>query len=270
MPPSAKARPDELYHLAAPSFVPYSLGADPPRPWRHRRRNGVPAPDGVHAEPSDPHVRRGSGAIFGAAPREPAAREHQLSPAGSLCDREARRAPAGGSDATRHDGLFACSGILYNHESERRPGALRLAQDHPRRCRDQARLADPSSSLGDSNAVRDWSFAGDIVHGAWLALQRDQPDDYILASGVPHTVGELAELAFAHVGLSADELRARRSGAWSGPAEPTPLGRGPGARPETLGWRPALDFEQLIGRMVEETGRRWRVSSVLCRRSGRR
>ena len=59
--------------------------------------------------------------------------------------------------------------------------------------------------LGDLSAVRDWSFAGDVMHGAWLMLQQEEPDDYVLASGIGHTVAELAEVAFAHVGLNAGD-----------------------------------------------------------------
>ena len=104
--------------------------------------------------------------------------------------------------------------------------------------------------LGDLDAVRDWSFAGDTMLGAWLMLQHDEPADYILASGVGHTVGEFAERAFAHVGLAAaDHLR-------SDPGlvrarEPAPLIGDASRARERLGWSPAVRFEALVARMVE-------------------
>jgi GDPmannose 4,6-dehydratase len=104
--------------------------------------------------------------------------------------------------------------------------------------------------LGDLGAVRDWSYAGDIVHGAWLMLQQDMPDDYILASGIEHTVEDLVEAAFARVGLHArDYIRVDDSLVRS--FEPVPrIGDATRAR-ERLGWRPAVSFEQLIDRMVD-------------------
>ena len=106
-------------------------------------------------------------------------------------------------------------------------------------------------TLGSLDAVRDWSFAGDIVRGAWLMLQQEQPDDYVLASGVPHTVAELAEAAFACVDLDAERYlrvdsvaRARRRAARRASAIPRK------AR-ERLGWEPQVGFEELVERMVQ-------------------
>ena len=98
--------------------------------------------------------------------------------------------------------------------------------------------------------MRDWSFAGDVMDGAWLMLQQDEPDDYILASGIGHTVAEFAEAAFAHVGLRAEDHMSidttlRR------PPEPTPRVGDPSRARQRLGWSPTLSFEQLIERMVE-------------------
>ena len=103
-----------------------------------------------------------------------------------------------------NDGLFACSGILYNHESERRPESFVTRKITRAAAAIKLGLAE-RVELGDLCAVRDWSFAGDVMHGAWLMLQQDEPDDYILASGVGHTVAEFAEAAFACVGLRAED-----------------------------------------------------------------
>ena len=101
-----------------------------------------------------------------------------------------------------HDGLFACSEILYNHESERRPESF--VSRKITRAAARAKLGlDGELVLGDVNAVRDWSFACDVMQGAWLMLQQDCPGDYVLASGVGRTVAELADVAFGYVGLDA-------------------------------------------------------------------
>jgi GDPmannose 4,6-dehydratase len=105
-------------------------------------------------------------------------------------------------------------------------------------------------TLGDVSAVRDWSFAGDVVYGAWLMLQQEQPGDYILASGVPHTVAELARAAFACVGLDAERYL-RVDPALVRPAERTPSVGDPSRARERLGWTPKVGFEQLVKRMVQ-------------------
>ena len=148
-----------------------------------------------------------------------------------------------------HDGLFACSGILYNHESERRPESF-----VPRKIARAAAAIKLGLAgelvLGDLGAIRDWSFAGDVMRGAWLMLQQHEPEDYILASGVGHTVAELVTAAFAHVSLDAhayvrvDEGLVRE-------AERVPRVGDPSRARERLGWVPELSFEQLIARMVD-------------------
>ena len=104
--------------------------------------------------------------------------------------------------------------------------------------------------LGDVSAVRDWSFAGDVMLGAWLMLQQDEPDDYILASGAGHTVADFAEHAFAYAGLEAED-HLRVDAGLRRPPEPTPRIGDPSRARERLGWRPTLSFEQLVARMVD-------------------
>ena len=106
------------------------------------------------------------------------------------------------------------------------------------------------ATYNDLTAIRDWSFAGDIMHGAWLTLQQDQPDDYILASGVGHTVAELAQTAFACVGLDA-ERHLRVDSSLVRPAEHTPSVGDPARARTQLHWTPYVSFEQLIERMVQ-------------------
>jgi GDPmannose 4,6-dehydratase len=149
-----------------------------------------------------------------------------------------------------HDayGLHASSGITYNHESERRPEQFVTR----RITRGAAAIAlglQQELKLGALDAIRDWSFAGDIVRGAWLMLQQERADDYVLASGVPHTVAELADAAFACVDLEAERYL-RVDPDLVRPSEGTPsVGDASKAR-EYLGWVPEVGFEQLIERMV--------------------
>jgi GDPmannose 4,6-dehydratase len=98
--------------------------------------------------------------------------------------------------------------------------------------------------------VRDWSFAGDIVRGAWLMLQQERADDYVLASGVPHTVAQFAEAAFACVDLEAERYL-RIDPALVRPPESTPSVGDPSKARERLGWEPRVSFGELVERMVQ-------------------
>src|SRR5438132_1264799 len=148
----------------------------------------------------------------------------------------------------QHHGLHASSGITYNHESERRPerfvtrritrGAAAIALD-----------LQQELTLGALDAVRDWSFAGDVVRGAWLMLQQEEPDDYVLASGEPHTVAQFAEAAFACVDLDAERY-VRVDPDLVRPVEPVPSVGDPGKARSRLGWRPDVGFGELVERMV--------------------
>ena len=198
----AKVRPHELYHLAAPSFVPDS--------WRDPGVT-VAAIAGSTGTLLTALRDRGeqarmfvaaSGAMFGAAPESPQLEDTHCRPESPYASAKLAAHQLVGQ-LRAHDGIFACSGILYNHESERRPESFVTRKITRAAASIKLGLAD-HLVLGDLNAVRDWSFAGDIVHGAWLMLQQEQPDDYILSSGTPHSVAQFVEAAFAHVGLDAD------------------------------------------------------------------
>ncbi|HEY4825037.1 MAG TPA: GDP-mannose 4,6-dehydratase, partial [Solirubrobacteraceae bacterium] len=147
-----------------------------------------------------------------------------------------------------HDGLHASSAITYNHESERRPERF-VTRRITRAAAAISLGRQDELELGALDAVRDWSFAGDIVRGAWLMLQQEHPGDYVLASGVPHTVAEFADAAFACLDLDperylrVDEARVRAP-------ESTPSVGDPRRARERLGWEPELSFEQLVERMV--------------------
>ncbi|MFZ2049611.1 MAG: GDP-mannose 4,6-dehydratase [Solirubrobacteraceae bacterium] len=244
----AEAQPDELYHLAAPSFVPYS--------WQHPAETLACIAGSTAAlleavcthSPDTRTFVAASGAIFGDARVSPQRESTPCRPQTPYATAKLASYQLVGQ-MRAHDDLFACSGILYNHESERRPERFVARKITRAAAAIKLGLAD-HVTLGDLDAVRDWSFAGDIVRGAWLMLQQDVPDDCILASGTPHTVSDLANVAFSHVGLDAgrcvrvdpDLVRA---------AEATPQVGDPSRARKRLGWQPTLDFEQLVQRMVE-------------------
>jgi GDPmannose 4,6-dehydratase len=189
-----------------------------------------------------------SGAMFGDAPESPQREETLARPQTPYATAKLAAHELVGQLRT-HAGLFACSGILYNHESERRPLSF-VTRKITRAAAEIQRGRVDHLPLGDLGAVRDWSFAGDIVYGAWLMLQQEHPGDYILASGTPHTVAELVRVAFGHLGLDPHEY-IRIDATLVRTPDPTPLLGDPSRARERLGWRPALTFEQLIQRMVD-------------------
>jgi GDPmannose 4,6-dehydratase len=188
-----------------------------------------------------------SGAMFGAAPESPQREDTFARPENPYAVAKLAAHQLVGL-LREHDGVHASSGIVFNHESERRPeqfvtrriarGAAAIAlgsQDH--------------LELGALDAVRDWSFAGDTVRGAWLMLQQEQPGDYVLASGVGRTVADFARAAFACVDLDADEYLRVSPDLVRAPEQTRSVGDPSRAR-EQLGWEPEVSFEQLVERMV--------------------
>ena len=243
-----EVRPDELYHLAAPSFAPDS--------WRHPA-NTLAAVVGssaalLEAVRDAGHQIRvfvaGSGAMFGAAGETPQSEDTPCRPQTPYATAKLAAHQLAGQ-LRAHDGLFACSGILYNHESERRPDHFVSRKITRAAAAIKLGLAD-EVVLGDLSAVRDWSFAGDVMHGAWLMLQQETPDDYILASGAGHTVADLADIAFDHVGLRARDYIRVDPKLVRAPEPTIQVGDSTRAR-QRLGWRPNVSFEQLVQRMVD-------------------
>ena len=241
-------RPDELYHLAAPSFLPASWQS-PAHTLQAISTATATLLEAVRDQ--TPHARvflASSAAMFGAVDQSP---QHEDTPSRpqnpyAIAKLAAHRL----AGLTRsHGRLFVCSGILYNHESERRPESFVTRKVTRAAAQIKLGLA-TKLTLGDLDAVRDWSYAADIMRGAWLTLQQDDPDDYILASGNPHTVAQLAQIAFARVGLDPQD-HIQVDAALQRPAETVPLVGDPTRARERLGWRPTLSFEQLVHRMVD-------------------
>jgi GDPmannose 4,6-dehydratase len=242
-----RLRPAEIYHLAAPSFVPRSW-LEPGETLR-----AIPAAGGeilAAVRDSDPQIRvfmASSGAIFGDTTESPQSESTPCLPRTPYAIAKLALHQLVGA-MRAHDGLHASSGIVFNHESERRPEEF-VTRRITRAAAAIALGLESELTLGSLDAVRDWSFAGDIVRGAWLMLQQEQPGDYVLASGVGHTVAELARTAFACVELEADE-HIKVDQTLVRPDEPTPSVGDPSRARERLGWRPAVSFEQLVERMV--------------------
>jgi GDPmannose 4,6-dehydratase len=145
--------------------------------------------------------------------------------------------------------IFACSGILFNHESPRRglEFVTRKVTDGVARIK---LGLDSHLSLGNMDAQRDWGFAGDYVRAMWLMLQQAEPDDYVIATGVSHSVRELVEVAFGHVGLDWQKY-VRTDPALIRPAEVDHLIGDASKAHTSLGWQPTVSFAQLIAMMVD-------------------
>jgi GDPmannose 4,6-dehydratase len=243
----ARAEASEIYHLAAPSFVPAS--------WE-RPAETLAAIAGSTAtllttvrELESPArvLVACSSEIFGDAGESPQNEDTPCRPRSPYAVAKLAAHQLLGR-LREHDGLYACSAITYNHESERRPERF-VTRRITRAAAAISLGRQDELELGALDAVRDWSFAGDIVRGAWLMLQQEQPGDYVLASGTPHTVAEFAHAAFTCVDLDperylrVDEARVRAP-------ESTPSVGDPRRARERLGWAPELSFEQLVERMV--------------------
>jgi GDPmannose 4,6-dehydratase len=240
--------PQEVYNLAAQSFVPTS--------WLQPLLTGEFTALGVTRileaiRLVDPKIRfyqASTSEMFGKVRQEPQNESTPFWP----------RSPYGVAKVYGHwitvnyresYNIFACSGILFNHESLLRGKEFvsRKVTDAVARIKlgTQQRLA-----LGNLDAMRDWGYAGDYVRAMWLMLQQPTPDDYVVATGVKHSVRELVELAFRHVGLDWREHVDVDCGLFR-PAEINTL-RGDASKARAaLGWEPTISFEEMIRKMVD-------------------
>ena len=252
--------PSEIYHLAGPSFVPASWES-PSETIRAIVGSCAVILEAVREGDAGTRVFvPASAAMFGEAPESPQREDTLCRP--RIPYAIAKLAAHQLVGALRaHDGIYACSGILFNHESERRPERF-VTRRVTRAVAAIALGLQQELTLGSLGTVRDWSFAGDIMRGAWMMLQQDSPDDYVLASGVPHTVAELAETAFACAGLDAEE-HLRVDPKLLRVEESTPSVGDPTRARERLGWRAQLDFQALVERMVEADLRELRAARAV-------
>ncbi len=253
-----RVQPDEVYNLAAISYVPMS--------WRQAELTGevtglgvlrvleaIRVCSGISASrsPGRGQIRfyqASSSEMFGKVRETPQNEQTPFHP----------RSPYGVAKAYGHHltqnyresyGMFAVSGILFNHESPRRGaefvsrkvslGVAKIKLGYERQLR-----------LGNLNASRDWGFAGDYVRAMHLMQRRDEPADYVVGTGVTHAVAELVELAFGVVGLDwRDHVLTDAS--FIRPAEVDQLCADPAKAAGELGWKPKIGFQELVTMMVE-------------------
>jgi GDPmannose 4,6-dehydratase len=243
------ARPTEVYNLAAPSFVPASW-AEPVQTAEFAAVGATSLLEALrHVDPSIRFYQASSSEIFGDPVETPQTETTPLAPVTPYGVAKAYAHFSARSYRHRY-GLFTCSGILYNHESPRRP-----LEFLPRKVSHGAAAISLGLQdelvLGDLDARRDWGYAGDYVRAMWLMLQQDEPDDYVIASGEDHSVRDLAECAFAHLGLDWSAHVRVDPALERGSAELHRLVGNAGKARRRLGWAPELDFTQLVHLMVD-------------------
>ena len=147
-------------------------------------------------------------------------------------------------------GMYACSGILFNHESERR--GIEFVTRKVTNAVARIKLGlQQELVMGDLDPKRDWGYAGDYVKAMWAMLQQDEPEDYVVATGETHSVREFVERAFAAVGIDDWDRYVRTDERFLRPAEVDLLVGDASRARERLGWKPEVDFPALVARMVE-------------------
>jgi GDPmannose 4,6-dehydratase len=243
------AHPREVYNLAAPSFVPASWQL-PIETAEFAAVGATSLLEAIRAvDPSIRFYQASSSEIFGEPGESPQNEHTPLAPVTPYGVAKAYAHLIVRSYRRRYR-LFACSGILYNHESPRRP-----LEFLPRKvAHGVARIAeglDDELSLGDLDARRDWGYAGDYVRAMWLMLQQDEPDDYVIASGDDHSVRELVECAFDHIGLDWRRYVNVDPALQRGAAEIHGLVGDPTHARERLGWQPEVGFDALVRLLVD-------------------
>jgi len=244
----ADLRPDEIYNLAAQSFVPQSW-EDPAATIRANAWPLIHLLGAVRESGRPVRVFQASTSeIFGLARASPQDEETRLAPANPYAAAKALAHQLTGQYREHHR-VFACAGILYNHESPRRPPRFVTAKVcHAARAIRGGRQRE--LVLGDLDVARDWGFAGDYVEAMWLMLQQPEPADCVVGTGVPHTVRDLCRIAFEAVGLDYREF-VRSDPALQRPGQPTGLVADPRRARERLGWAARTSFEELVRMMVE-------------------
>ena len=242
------SRPQEVYNLAAQSFVPTSW-TQPVLTAEFTALGVTRLLDAIRlVDPGIRFYQASSSEMFGKVRETPQTERTPFHP----------RSPYGVAKVYGHDitvnyresyGLFACSGILFNHESPRRglefvtrkvtDAAARIKYGLQRELR-----------LGNLDARRDWGFAGDYVQAMWLMMQQEAPDDYVVATGESHSVNELVQLAFDHAGLDWEKYVVIDP-TFKRPAEVDVLLGDAGKAHQKLGWKPTVHFPELVRMMAQ-------------------
>ena len=241
-------QPDEIYNLAAQSFVPTS--------WSQPVLTGEFTALGVTrileairlAHPQAKFYQASSSEMFGKANETPQSEATPFYP----------RSPYGVAKVYGHwitvnyresYGLYAVSGILFNHESPRR-GLEFVTRKVSHGVASIKRGRSEELRLGNLEAKRDWGFAGDYVDAMWRMLQQPEPDDYVVGTGETHSVREFVQIAFEHVGLDWEQY-VKVDPAYLRPADVEILQADGAKAKRALGWKPTVSFEGLVKMMVD-------------------
>ncbi|MBW5448366.1 GDP-mannose 4,6-dehydratase [Cohnella sp. CFH 77786] len=242
------AQPDEVYNLGAQSFVETSW----PQPLLTGQITAIGVTNMLEAVrmacPSARFYQASSSEMFGKVMETPQRETTPFYP----------RSPYGAAKVFGHwitvnyresFGMYACSGILFNHESPRRgiEFVTRKVTDGVARIKLGLQK---NLHMGNLDAQRDWGFAGDYVKAMWLMLQQEEPDDFVIATGETRTVRELLRVAFSHVGLDYED-HVVIDPKFFRPAEVDLLLGDCAKAKAKLGWKPEVSFEQMIGMMVD-------------------
>ena len=253
-------QPDEIYNLAAQSFVPTS--------WNQPVFTGDITGLGVtrildavrSVNPQIKYYQASSSEMFGKVREVPQKESTPFYP----------RSPYGVAKVYGHwitvnyresYDLFTCSGILFNHESPRRGLEFVTRKVTYHAAMIKLELA-KEIRIGNLESQRDWGYAGDYVRAMWLMLQQDEPDDYVIATGKTHSVERLLEVAFGHVGLNWRDYTVQDP-QFMRPAEVDLLVGDASKAKRKLGWQPEVSFEELIGMMVDSDLKKLRDNPAL-------
>jgi GDPmannose 4,6-dehydratase len=244
----AQVKPDEVYNLAGQTFVPVSWT----QPLLTMEVTGMGALRMLEAirrhAPQARFLQVSSSEIFGKSDDGRQSEATRLRP----------RNPYGAAKMFAHHitinyresyGMFACSCIAFNHESPRRGPEFVTRKISREVARIKLGLAD-RLRMGNIEGRRDWGFAGDYVRAMWLMLQQPAPDDFVIATGIMHTVKDLLEIAFSHLGLDWQKY-VEIDPALLRPTEEDTLSGDASKANNILGWKPTVTFEQMVRMMVD-------------------
>src|SRR5499427_1986442 len=243
-----QTQPDEIYNLAAQSFVPVSWN----QPVLTADVTGLGALRVLEAirkhSPKTRFLQASSSEMFGKVVESPQTETTRFHP----------RSPYGVAKVFAHHitvnyresyGIFACSSICFNHESPRRGSEFVTRKVTQHAARIKLGLTN-KLKMGNLDAQRDWGYAGDYIRAMWLMLQQPQADDFVIATGESHSVRELVEVAFGHAGLDWKKY-VKLDPRFLRPAEVDHLIGDPAKARQVLGWQPEVDFTGLVTMMVD-------------------
>jgi GDPmannose 4,6-dehydratase len=242
-----KVCPVEIYHLAGQSHVGLSFEI-PESTCEMTAMGTLRLLEMVRDMPTPPRLfHAASSEIFGRPAEAP---QHESTPMRPISPYGCAKAFATSMVTVYRESfnLYACNGIMYNHESPRR-GENFVTRKICRAAVSIKLGLQKELPLGDTSAQRDWGYAPDYVRGMWMALNHSVPEDFIFATGRLHTVQDVVEAAFAAVELDWKQF-VRQETRLLRPAEPMKLVGNPGKAESILGWRPEVHFSEIIARMV--------------------